>query len=89
MSRVPRVSEFYGIAIYMYFADHNPPHFHAIYGEYEALIAIEDGAVIGGSLPRTAARLAEQWRNERREELLASWELAQIPAERGAIEPLR
>lgn len=30
---VPRLSEFYGIVIYMYFSDHNPPHFHAIYGK--------------------------------------------------------
>ena len=56
---MPRLSEFYGIVIYMYFADHNPPHFHAIYGEHEALIAIDDGSVIGGDLPRTAARLVE------------------------------
>lgn len=35
----------------MYFADHNPPHFHAIYGEHEALIAIGDGSVVGGGLP--------------------------------------
>jgi len=35
---MPRLSEFYGIAICMYFADHNPPDFHAIYAEHEALI---------------------------------------------------
>ena len=35
---MPRLSEFYGIVIYMYFADHNPPHFHAIYAEHEAPI---------------------------------------------------
>ena len=28
---MPRVSEFYGIAIYPYYSDHNPPHFHAVY----------------------------------------------------------
>ncbi len=86
---MPRLSEFYGIVIYMYFADHNPPHFHAIYGEHEALIAIGDGAVIGGGLPRTAARLVEQWRTERTRELWANWELAQVPAALGAIEPLQ
>ena len=86
---MPRLSEFYGIVIYMYFSDHNPPHFHAIYGEHEALVAIEDGAVIGGGLPRTAARLVEQWRDERLAELRASWELAQVPAALGSIEPLQ
>jgi hypothetical protein len=83
------LSEFYGIAIYMYFSDHNPPHFHAIYGEHEALIAIEDGAVIDGGLPRTAARLVEQWRTERLVELRTSWDRAQVPAALGAIEPLQ
>lgn len=43
---MPRLSEFYRIAIYMYFADHNPPHFHAIYAEHEALIRIDDGSTI-------------------------------------------
>ena len=86
---MPRLSEFYGIVIYMYFADHNPPHFHAIYGEHEALIAISDGAVVGGGLPRTAARLVEQWRSERLDALIANWELAQVPAALGPIEPLQ
>lgn len=86
---VPRLSEFYGIAIYMYFADHNPPHFHAIYGEHEALITIDDGTVIGGALPRTAARLVEQWRRERLRELVSNWERAQMPLALGAIEPLQ
>lgn len=59
---MPRLSEFYGIAIYMYFADHRQPHFHAIYAEHEALIRIEDGVLIGGRLPRngrTARRTVE------------------------------
>jgi len=34
---MPCVSEFFGIAIYMYFNDHSPPHFHAEYGESEAI----------------------------------------------------
>jgi hypothetical protein len=51
---VPRLSEFYGIAIYMYFADHNPPHFHASYAEYEALIRIDNGAIVRGDLPASS-----------------------------------
>lgn len=49
LAAVPRLSEFYGIVIYMYFSDHNPPHFHAIYAEYEALVRIDDGGLIGGA----------------------------------------
>ncbi len=49
---MPRISAFYGIAIYMYYRDHAPPHFHAIYGEYEATVAIETAEVLEGRLPR-------------------------------------
>jgi hypothetical protein len=52
---MPTIAWFYGIAIRMYVRDHPPPHFHAIYGEHEALVAIETGAVIDGALPQTAA----------------------------------
>ena len=39
---MPRISAFYGISIYMYYHDHVPPHFHAIYGENEATFEIAD-----------------------------------------------
>ncbi len=87
--RVPRLSEFYGIVIYMYFADHNPPHFHAIYAEHEALIRIADGSTIRGELPNTAMRLVEQWRTLHHDELVQNWELAQEPAALSKIEPLQ
>ena len=48
---MPTISWFYGIAIRMYFLDHPPPHFQAVYGEYEANIAIATGEVIKGHLP--------------------------------------
>lgn len=87
--RVPRLSEFYGIVIYMYFADHNPPHFHAIYAEHEALIRIDNGAAIRGDIPRTAMGLVEQWRALHQDELLANWTLAQEPSALSRIEPLQ
>jgi uncharacterized protein DUF4160 len=86
---VPRLSEIYGIVIYMYFADHNPPDFHAIYAEHEALIRIDDGSTMRGELPKTAMRLVEQWRNLHQDELLANWTLAQEPAALLRIEPLQ
>jgi len=57
---MPTIAWFYGIAIRMYFKDHPPPHFEALYGEYEANIPIATGEVIGGRLPSTA-RLVKQW----------------------------
>ncbi|MEZ5375381.1 MAG: DUF4160 domain-containing protein [Acidimicrobiales bacterium] len=64
-------------------------HFHAIYAEREALVRIDDGSLIGGELPRTAARLVEQWRSLHQAELLANWGLAQEPSALSAIDPLQ
>jgi hypothetical protein len=72
----------------MYFADHNPPHFHAIYGEHEALVAIADGTVIRGELPRTANKLVQQWLELRRAELEANWQRALVPEALETIDPL-
>ncbi|HVM82116.1 MAG TPA: DUF4160 domain-containing protein [Stellaceae bacterium] len=49
---MPEISRFFGIIIRMFYADHEPAHFHAVYGEHEALIAIETLVVLRGSLPR-------------------------------------
>lgn len=73
----------------MYFADHNPPHFHAIYAEFEALIRIDDGSIIRGELPKTATNLVEQWRELHLRELISNWDLAQEPAALLSIAPLR
>ncbi len=86
---MPRLSEFYGIVVYMYWKDHNPPHFHAIYAGDEALVIIADGTVLAGSLPRTAARLVREWAQLRREDLMASWARAQMPDSLLPVEPLR
>ncbi|HQT99617.1 MAG TPA: DUF4160 domain-containing protein [Acidimicrobiales bacterium] len=69
---MPRLSEFYGIVIYMYCKDHAPPHFHAIYSGEEAQIRIDDGSILAGSLPATAARLVSEWALVRRAELLTN-----------------
>lgn len=54
---MPEISRFHGIVIRMFFADHSPPHFHAEYGGYEAVINIETLAVISGKLPLRAMGL--------------------------------
>jgi hypothetical protein len=50
----------YGIAITMYFYDHEPPHFHAQYAEHHAVIAIGSGEVLVGDLPSRALKLVEE-----------------------------
>jgi hypothetical protein len=59
--RVPRISSFNGIVIAMYYRDHDPPHFHAIYAEYEAQIVIETLEPLAGELPARALRLVQEW----------------------------
>ena len=85
---MPRISEFYGIVIYMYFQDHSPPHFHAIYGEHEAAVSISSNRILQGRLPKRAIRLVQAWADEHREELLADWNLARQGMPLHAIEPL-
>ena len=64
---MPRISEFYGIVIEMYFRDHPPPHFHARYAGEEAIVDIETGEVIAGSIPGRAERLVREWAQLHRE----------------------
>jgi hypothetical protein len=66
---VPRISSFYGIAIYLYYRDHSPPHFHAIYGEFEAEVVIETAELLEGRLPRRARSLVLEWAIAHRDEL--------------------
>lgn len=73
---MPEVSRFYGIIIRFYYRDHPPTHFHAIYGEHEALIEIETGAIHRGSLPKTAYDLVDKWRGIHLQELRDDWERA-------------
>ncbi|HSH60749.1 MAG TPA: DUF4160 domain-containing protein [Acidimicrobiales bacterium] len=73
----------------MYWRDHNPPHFHAIYGGDEALVVIADGSFLAGSLPPTAARLVREWTVLHRDELAENWERAQEADSLLPVEPLR
>lgn len=70
---MPTIASFYGIAIQMFFDDHNPPHFHARYGRAKALVRIADGKIISGELPPTAARIVREWALARRPELEENW----------------
>jgi Domain of unknown function (DUF4160) len=73
---MPRVSTFFGIVIYMYYNDHLPPHFHAEYGEHEAIYEIDTLDVTRGDLPRRAHALVLEWATLHRNELRDDWERA-------------
>lgn len=85
---MPRLSSFYGIVIYMYFDDHDPPHFHAEYGEHHARFHIDSGRNIDGRLPFRAQRLVTDWAGLHRVELIENWARARSGLGLIKIEPL-
>jgi len=85
---MPRISEFFGIVIKMYYNDHSPAHFHAEYGEFEAIYAIETIEVLRGELPRRAHAMVLEWTALRRIELRDNWEMARQGLPLSEVAPL-
>ena len=85
---MPQISRFFGIIIYMYFNDHSPPHFHAEYGDQEAVYTIETLEILRGNLPRRAHGMVVEWATLYRNELRENWELARQMQGLNRIEPL-
>jgi hypothetical protein len=85
---MPRVSEFFGIVIALYYNGHAPPHFHAKYGGSEAEIAIETLETIDGSLPRRVFALVLEWAVLHREELRGNLNAARCGEPLSRIAPL-
>jgi hypothetical protein len=85
---MPTISRFFGIVIRMYHREHAPPHFHVIYGDQWAAIAIESLEVIEGWLGRRAAGLVLDWAELHRNELMENWRLAEARQGLKQIRPL-
>ena len=83
---MPVISKFLGIIILMYWRDHDPPHFHAKYGEYEVMVSI-DGKV-DGKFPKRALKLVLEWMELHKKELIEDWELASKGEALKPIDPL-
>ena len=81
---MPTISIFFGVIVQMYWDDHPPPHVHAFYAGFEALVEIETGLTIGGRLPPKVERLVREWVRTRRSELMYNWERGRgkLPFER-------
>ena len=79
---MPVISVFFGIVIRMYHDDHPPPHFHACYQGFAAIVRISDGEIVHGTLPRKAARIVRLWALDHRDALMANW------ARGEALEPM-
>ncbi len=72
----PNCSGSIGIVIGVFYREHGRPHFHAVYGEFEAVIDIETGDVISGRLGKRAMGLISEWQSAHTAELAENWELA-------------
>jgi hypothetical protein len=69
---MPEICRFLGIVIFMNFNEHNPPHFHASYGDYKIVVQIESG-IIEGKFPKRALSHVLEWYEMHKEELLQNW----------------
>jgi hypothetical protein len=72
----------------MYFNDHNPPHFHAIYNEFDAEIAIAELRVIDGKLPPRVLGFVIEWAETHKQELQDNWGQLQTSGTFSKIAPL-
>lgn len=84
---MPEISRFYGIIIYMFYNDHNPPHFHVEYGEFKAVVNFDE-EIVKGNMPKLALKLVFEWMDLHKVELMKNWELARSGEPLNKIEPL-
>jgi hypothetical protein len=83
------ISKFYGIIIRMFYKDNAPPHFHAIYGEYELSMGISPIRILEGEAPNRMHSMILEWSALHQEELLDNWERCQNAQTPLPIEPLK
>ena len=86
---MPEISRVYGIVIAMFHNDHEPPHFHARYGEHKALVSIREASVLRGELPPRALGLVKEWARAHQIALQEDWVLARENQPLKSIEPLQ
>jgi hypothetical protein len=88
-ARVPTISQFYGIVIRMFYRDHAPPHFHAVYGEWELIVGISPIAVLDGTAPPRVRSMVLEWAALHQMELLENWRLCRESQSPAPIAPLQ
>ncbi len=85
---MPEISRFFGITIRMYFDDHNPPHFHAIYAGNEARFGIQPIVLLAGTLPKRACSMVLEWAALHQQELMQNWQRLRSDQAAEQIQPL-
>ena len=89
---MPAILMFFGVMVYMYFMDnkqHKLPHIHVKYQDNEVIIAIPDGDVLEGGIPKSKMKLLQAWVELHKDELMADWKLAVSGEHPFKIDPLR
>ncbi len=85
---MPEISRFYGIIIRMFYDDHAPPHFHAIYGEHELEVGISPIRILYGKAPNRVQSMVLEWAALHQEELMKDWDRCRKGEPVKAIAPL-
>ena len=73
---MPEICRFFGIIVSLYWKDHNPPHIHFSYGDYECSISVLD-RVVDGQAPVKVIAKVNEWIDLHEAEILTLWEKAQ------------
>jgi len=84
---MPEISRFLGVLIRMYYNEHGPPHFHAVYSEHEVIVEVETSKV-HGPFPTRALRHVLEWAETHRSELMDNWALARRGEPLNPVPPL-
>lgn len=85
---MPELSRFYGIIIRMFYGDHAPPHFHAVYQETEIQVNIETLQIIKGEMSGRGRALVLEWAALHQDELRRAWQQASSNLQPSKIAPL-
>ena len=86
---MPEISHFFGVIIRMYFDEHEPPHFHAIYGDDEAQVGIDPIHVLRGELSSRAVSMVVEWAALHQRDLMDNWQRLRADQPTRKIQPLR
>ena len=85
---MPIIAAFFGMVVRLYHADHEPPHIHVQYGEFEAIVEITTGVIMRGKLPKRLERILQDWLKTRRTEVMKAWQDARAHRMPRKVKPL-
>jgi hypothetical protein len=85
---MPEISRFFGIVVQMYYADHDPPHFHVRYAGRRAPHCYRVSRGFAWKSFAAALGLVTEWAALHRTELTEDWALARAEAQLNPIAPL-